>query len=143
MRPGALVLLFLVAAGCRPAPHGPFDSGHTVHVILRGEDLPPKGVRIEPVCTIGPETVRSEERLLGGVSPDALEVAVLRAPAGKHRISIWEPRTGQGARGDLDLEGERWVVMEFAPGGSARLRSYDRPPHEQAGSWRPLVRLPD
>ena len=122
-----------------------FDAGHDVHVILRTDAAPAGGLRVEPVCTAGTEVFRAPVRRLGGTrAPRAVEVAVLRVPRGEHRFSCWEPRTKTRAHADLKVDGERWVVMDLEPGRpQGRLRVFDRPPHDEVGSWRPLVAVPD
>ncbi len=143
MRAAVPLLLSLLALACQASPRAVFDSGTEVHVIVRAEPAPKRALRIRPVCTLGAEVVRSPHRTLGPRRP-AAEVAILRVPSGRHRLSIFDPRTFVGARGDLEVNREVWVVMEFAPGSrTAKLTAYSRPPDEQVGRWQPLVAVPD
>ncbi len=136
--------LLLLACACGHGPYGPFDAGHDVHVIVLAKPAPKKGITVSPVTTLGPDVVTSPPRLLKENEAPAVEVAILRAPAGRHRLSIWEPRLKIGARADLKVEHETWVVMEMRPKDrEGRLRVYDRPPVEEIGSYVHLVPVPD
>ena len=144
MRLWAAGLLALLASGCK-APYAPFDAGATVHVIVTADPAPWKPVKIRPVATLGPLVQKPSTLSLGGRGrPPGVEVAIFTATAGTHRLSIWEPRTWTDARGDIEVEGETWVVMEIERGKrEGRLRVFDVPPHEAVGSWQPLVAVPD
>jgi len=136
--------LLLLACGCGSGPYGPFDAGHDVHVILLAEPAPVNGITVAPVTTLGPEAVTSPPRLLKRKEAPAVEVAVLRAPTGRHRLAIWEPRRKIGARTELDVKHETWVVMEMRPKErEGRLRVYDRPPVKEIGAYVQLVPVPD
>jgi hypothetical protein len=136
--------LLLLACGCGSGPYGPFGAGHDVHVILVAKPTPKKGVTVAPVVTLGPESVTSPARLLKAPDAPAVEVAVLLAPKGRHRLAVREPRLGIGASTDLDVERDVWVVMEMRHGDpEGRLRVYDRPPVEEIGRYVPLVPVPD
>jgi len=137
-------VLLLLACGCGHGPYGPFDAGHDVHVIVLAKPPPKKGITVSPVTTLGPEAVTSPPRLLKENEAPAVEVAILRAPAGRHRLSIWEPGLKVGARAELKIEHETWVVMEMRPKDrEGRLRIYDRPPVEDIGPYILLVPVPD
>jgi hypothetical protein len=137
-------VLLLLAAGCGGGPYASFDPGHDVHVILRPEPAPKKGIAVRPVCTLGPEVVESPPRTLKEREAPAAEVAVFRAPKGTHRLAVWEPRTRTAARGDVEVEGDTWVVVEMRPfEREARMRVYDRPPAAEIGPYVPLVPVPD
>jgi hypothetical protein len=141
MRCGVLLLL---AAGCGGGPYASFDPGHDVHVILKPEPAPRKALAVRPVVTLGPEVVESPLRQLKDKEAPAAEVAVFRAPKGTHRLAVWEPKTRKTARGDVDVEGDVWVVVEMRPSErEARLRVYDHPPAEEIGPYVPLVPVPD
>jgi len=144
MRLWAAGLLVLLASGCK-SPYAPFDAGATVHVIVTAHPAPWKPVEIRPVATLGPLVRKSSALSMGGRGrPPGVEVALFTATAGTHRLSIWEPRTWTEARGDIEVEGETWVVMEIERGKrGGRLRVFDAPPHEAVGSWQPLVAVPD
>jgi hypothetical protein len=136
--------LLLLALGCGSSPGTSFDAGHDVHVILLLKPAPKQGVMIRPVATLGPEVVKSPPRLLKEDEAPAVEVAVFRAPRGRHRLSVWEPGLMVGARADLDVKAEAWIVMEMRPGEpKGRLRIYDRPPNKAAPRYVPLVPVPD
>ncbi|MFI5403471.1 MAG: hypothetical protein ACHQ1G_11080 [Planctomycetota bacterium] len=136
--------LLLLLCGCGHGPYGPFDAGHDVHVILLADPAPSNGLWVAPVITIGPEAVTSPPRLLKAGEAPAVEVAVLRAPTGRHSFSIWVPRPGVGARADLDVKQETWVVMEMRPKDrEGRLRVYDKPPAKKIGPYVQLVPVPD
>ena len=136
--------LLLLACGCGSGPYGPFDTGHDVHVILLPEPAPSKGIMVAPVTTLGPEVVTSPPRLLQKKEAPAVEVAVFRAPTGRHRLAIWEPNRKVGARTELDVKQETWVVMEMRPKErEGRLRVYDKPPAEEIGAYVQLVPVPD
>ncbi|MHC4931059.1 MAG: hypothetical protein ACYTGV_02570 [Planctomycetota bacterium] len=140
MRVCALGLLVL--AGCA-SPFGPFDSGHEVHFILRSDPLPDRDIHLEAVCTVGPLVAKSRPETFGPAEPAAREVAVIRAPTGQQRISIWIPRLGTRARGTYTVEHETWVVMQIARGSKrGRTRAYKAPPAESVGGWVPLVAVP-
>jgi hypothetical protein len=144
MRLWAVGLLALLASACR-TPYAPFDAGAPVHVIVTADPAPWKPVKIRPVTTLGPFVRKSSTLTLGGRGrPAGVEVALFTATAGRHRLSVWEPRTWTDARGDIDVEGETWVVMEIQRGKrKGRLRVYDAPPNGAVGSWQPLVTVPD
>jgi hypothetical protein len=136
--------LLLVASACGSGPYGPFDAGHDVHVILLPEPAPQKGVQVAPVVTLGPECVTSPPRLLKAKEAPAVEVAVIRAPTGRHRLAIWEPRRKVGARADLDVDRELWVVMEMRPKErDGKIHVYETPPVEEIGSYVQFVPVPD
>jgi hypothetical protein len=136
--------LFLLACGCGHGPYGPFDAGHDVHVILLPKPAPSNGLWVAPVVAVGPEAVTSPPRLLKAKEAPAVEVAVIRAPTGRHRLSIWVPRPGVGARMDLDVKHETWVVMEMRQKErEGRLRVYDKPPVKEIGRYVQLVPVPD
>lgn len=136
--------LLLLASACGKGPYGAFDAGHDVHVILYPEPAPQKGIQVAPVVTLGAEEVTSPPRLLKAKDAPAVEVAVIRAPTGRHRLAIWEPRTKVGGRADLKVEHEIWVVMEMRPKDrDGRIRVYDRPPVEEIGAYVQLVPVPD
>lgn len=136
--------LLLLACGCGSGPYGPFDAGYDVHVIVLPDPAPVKGIRVAPVTTLGSEVVTSPPRLLKAKEAPAVEVAVIRVPKGRHRFSIWEPRLKTGARADLDVEGETWVVLEIEPKESeGRLRVYDEPPAEKIGPYVQFAPVPD
>jgi hypothetical protein len=136
--------ILLVACACGSGPYGSFDAGHDVHVILIAKPTPRKGLTVRPVVTLGPESVTSASRLLREREAPAVEVAVLRAPKGRHRITVREPRLNIGASTDLEVERDLWVVMEMRHGEpEGRLRVYDRPPIEEIGRYVPLVPVPD
>lgn len=135
--------LLLLLCGCGHGPYGPFDAGHDVHVIVVAKSVPKKGLTVAPVCTLGPDVVRSTPRLLPQGMPGA-EVAVFRAPKGRHRLAVWEPRHRAAARADLDVEAETWVVMEMRPKErEGRLHVYDHPPVDEIGPYALLVPVPD
>ncbi len=137
-------VLLLLACGCGHGPYGPFDAGHDVHVIVLAKPAPKKGITVSPVVTLGSEAATSLPRLLKEKEAPAVEVAILRVPAGRHRFSIWEPRLKVGVRTDLKIEHETWVVMEMRPRDrEGRLRVYDRPPVEDIGPYLLLVPVPD
>ncbi len=143
-RAKGLLLLLVCACGCGSGPYGPFDAGHDVHVILLPKPAPTKGVTVSPITTLGPEAVTSPPRLLKQKEAPAVEVAVIRAPTGRHRLAIWEPRLRVGARMELDVKHETWVVMEMRPKDrEGRLRVYDRPPVKETGPYVHLVPVPD
>jgi hypothetical protein len=144
MRLWAVGLLALLASGCK-TPYAPFDAGAPVHVIVTADPAPWKPVAIHPVTTLGPLVRKSPPLALGGRGrPPGVEVAVFLATAGKHRLSIWEPRTWTDARADVEVEGETWIVMEIVRGKrEGRLKVFDTPPHEAVSSWKPLVAVPD
>jgi len=130
--------------GCGHGPYGPFDMGHDVHVILLPKPAPKNGITVRPVVTLGPEVITSSPRLLKEKTAPAAEVAIFRAPEGRHRFSIWLPGRRVGARADLDVEHETWVVMEIRPKErEGRLRVYDHPPVEEIGRYVQLVPVPD
>jgi hypothetical protein len=83
-------------------------------------------------------------RRVGGTAPDAVEVAVLRGSEGTWRFALWEPQTRVDARTDVEVDGERWVVVDLQPGKrGAGVRVFEKPPHDEIGSWSPLVTVPD
>ena len=136
--------LLLLACGCGHGPYGPFDAGHNVHVILFPSPAPKGGIEVAPVVALGAEVVTSPPRLLKEALAPAVEVAVVRVPTGRHRLSIWEPRLKVGARTDLDVEHEVWVVMEMRPRDrEGRLRTFDKPPVKDIGPYVQLVPVPD
>lgn len=136
--------LLLLACGCGSGPYGPFDSGHEVHVILLAEPAPKKGITVEPVVTLGPDSVTSPARLIRENDAPAVEVAVLVAPKGRHRLTVNEPRRKIGGSVDLDVERDVWVVMEMRHGKpEGRFRVFDRPPVDEIGRYIPLVPVPD
>lgn len=140
------VLTLAAVGGCRgPGPMQPFDAGQDVHVILRTKGAPEGGLRVQTVSTVGREVARSAVRRLGGSrAPEAVEVAVLRVPSGRHRFSFLELRTRTAGQADLDVRGARWVVVEMTPGRKdARVSVYDGPPHDAIGTWRPFIAVPD
>lgn len=131
-------------SACGHGPYGPFDAGHDIHVILLAKPAPVKGIEVAPVVTVGPEVVTSPLRPMKEKDAPAVEVAVIRAPTGKHRLSIWEPRFKVGARAELDVKHEIWVVMEMRPKDrEGRLHVYDQPPVEEIGFYVQLVPVPD
>ena len=137
-------LLLGLACGCAGGPQAAFDAGHEVHVILKAHDIPAKGLGVRPTCTLGSRAASLPRTMLRRDGLRAVEAAQFRAPNGKWRLAVWEPRTRVEARMDLDVERELWVVLDLHPGvlrGS--LRVYDSPPHEAIGAWRPLVAVPD
>ncbi|MHC4547656.1 MAG: hypothetical protein ACYTEZ_02680 [Planctomycetota bacterium] len=139
----AVGLLAVVALGCK-GPYAPFDAGHPVHVVITAEPKPAKAIQIRPICTLGSLVQKSPGIHLGGPGPAGAEVALFRAPAGKHRLSVWEPRTWSGARTDVRVERELWVAMEIRKGQrTGRLRVFQTPPHDQIPPWKPLVAVPD
>jgi len=136
--------LLLLACGCGSGPYRPFDMGHDVHVILLPKPTPKKGIRVRPVVTVGAEVVRSPPRLLKEKQAPAVEVAIVHVPTGRHHLSIWEPSQMVGARMDLDVKHEVWVVMEMRPKErEGRLRTYDKPPSGKIGPYAQLVPVPD
>lgn len=136
--------LLLLACACGHGPYGPFDAGHDVHVILVAKPAPTKGILVRPVVTLGPESLTSPPRLLKEKEAPAVEVAILRAPTGRHRLSIWVPGVKVGARAELDLKHETWVVMEMRDKDrEGRLHVYDRPPVKEIGPYVQLVPVPD
>ncbi len=142
VRRAAGILLF--ACACGHGPYGPFDAGHDVHVILVAKPAPKKGISVSPVVTLGPDAVTSPPRLLKEKEAPAVEVAILRAPTGRHRLSIWVPSLKVGARAELKVEHETWVVMEMRPKDrDGRLDVYDRPPVKEIGPYIQLVPVPD
>jgi hypothetical protein len=71
-------------------------------------------------------------------------VAVFRAPAGRHRLAVWEPGTRMAASRDIEVEAEVWVVVEMRPPErEGRLRLFDVPPAGEIGPYVPLVPVPD
>jgi len=143
MRPRALALLVLLLAACR-GPWTAFDAGHDVHFILAVSPKPNQPLPVEPVCTVGTEIARSEERILGGGGPGAAEVAVFHVPSGPHSLSLYDPRTGVRAAQVVGVDHEMWIVVGIVPGRpEATLDLYRQPPHEPVGPWDPLVVIPD
>jgi hypothetical protein len=138
-------LLLLLAGACGSGPYGPFDAGHDVHVIVLAKPTPIRGITVSPVVTLGGgEPVATPSRLLKAKEAPAVEVAILLAPAGKHRLTVREPRRNIGGSIDLEVEREVWVVMEMRHGEpEGRLRVYDRPPIDEIGRYVPLVPVPD
>jgi hypothetical protein len=135
--------ILLLACGCGSGPYGSFDTGHDVHVILLAKPAPRKGITVRPVVTLGRKTVTSPARVLGEKEAPAVEVAVLRAPKGRYRLTIREPGRNVDASTDLEVEGDVWVVMEMRPKDpEGRLRVYDGPPVEET-RYVPLVPVPD
>jgi hypothetical protein len=136
--------ILLLLCGCGSGPYGPFDQGHDVHVILLPQPAPKKGIHVSPVCTLGPEVAKSPPRLLKEGDAPAAEVAIFHAPTGRQRLSIWVPERAIGARTDLDVKRELWVVMEIRPRDTrGRLKVYDSPPTEKIGRYIELVPVPD
>lgn len=136
--------LLLLVCACGKGPYGSFDAGHDVHVIVIPKPTPVKGIRVRPIVTIGPEVVRSPPRLIQGEAAPAAEVAILNVPTGRHRFSIWEPGQAVGARMDLKVEHETWVVLEMRPKERyGRLKVYDKPPVDKIGRYVQLVPVPD
>ena len=74
--------------------------------------------------------------------PAIREVAVLHAPAGRQRFSIWLPHLRIGERATLRIERDLWVVVEIGPERRKGLRVFDEPPHGALGDWTPLVAVP-
>jgi len=142
-RAAALPLLLLLLGGCK-SPRAPFDPGFTVSVIVLAKPVPTKGIRIEPVCALGPTVARPPQMPLGGEGPSAVEVATFTVPKGRHLLSFWEPRLKKEARAEIDVKAERWVVVTMEPRTKrAQLKVYDQPPDAQIGAWQPLVAVPD
>jgi hypothetical protein len=138
------LLLLLLVCACGKGPYGAFDTGHDVHVILLAKPTPEKGIWVEPVTTLGPETVTSPRRRIVANESPAVEVAVIRAPTGRHRLSIWEPLHKVSAKMTLEVEEETWVVMEMRRDErDGRLHVYDEPPADDIGPYVQLVPVPD
>jgi hypothetical protein len=143
MRARAAGLSFLFLVGCAASPAGPFDAGFDLHVIVRV--VPPSLAerRVRPVITVGERVVRVESRPIAPDGPGAVEVAIVRAAPGEHRLAIWDPVTKSGARATVAVAGERWALIDLAADGRpARLQVYDEPPHAEIGSWLPLIAVP-
>ncbi len=135
--------ILLLACGCGSGPYGAFDAGHDVHVILLAKPSPRKGITVRPVVTLGGDSVTAPARRIREKEAPAVEVAVLRAPKGRHRLTVREPDRNIGASMDLEVERDVWVVMEMRPKDpKGRLRVYDRPPVEEI-RYVPLVPVPD
>jgi hypothetical protein len=142
MRVAAGLLLLLCA--CGKGPYGAFDAGHDVHVILVAEPAPEKGIWVAPVTTLGPDAVTSPQRRIVAKEAPAVEVAVIRAPTGRHRLSIWEPRHNVSARMTLEVEEETWVVMRMRRNDrDGKLSVHDEPPVDDLGPYVQLVPVPD
>jgi hypothetical protein len=131
----------LLAAACASGPDQAFDTGSAVHVIVVAERPPAGGTGLQAVATLGEQTHRSEVAL-GGEEPAAREIAIFRASRGKHRFSFLDELSRAGVRGDVKVEGERWIVVRLE-GARARLRVFEEPPDDVLGDWRRLVAVPD
>jgi hypothetical protein len=135
--------LLALLAGCGKGPAAAFDAGQHVHVIVRLTERPKVALRLRPVVTIGERVDKSGPRSIGPKGPLAFETAIFRVPGGDHRLSVWEPTTRTGARDEIGVEGDLWIVMDISPGArQGRLRYFDRPPHAEIGKWIPLVPVP-
>jgi len=133
----------LLLLGCQSSPYGPFDSGHDVHVIVRADPVPDKGLHVRPVCTLEDQVIRSSARVIGKKNA-AYEVAAFRSAGGKRRFAIWEPRTWTDARAELEVDHELWIVLTIEPKArQGKLQVYNRPPDDEIGAWHPLVAVPD
>jgi len=129
MRAFAFVLLL---AGCS-TPFVPFDEGHDVHVIL----VVSTPRKVEPVCTVGSETIKPPWRRLRGTA----EVATIRVRSGSYRVSVWEGLARSGARGSVRVDRDLWLVARVRPGrNDGGLTVHDQPPRDI--DWLPLVAVP-
>jgi len=140
MRPGLLLAVLLAACAGRTADrYGPdFD----VHLILRLEPPPEEPEVLRPAVEIGPRSLDCPPQTVDA-DVAAAEVAVLSVPAGEHPLVI---RLGQRLfrlRGLLEVERETWVVLTLTQGGDKSIETFDAPPHEEIGAWRPFAALPD
>jgi hypothetical protein len=134
--------ILLLACGCGSGPYGSFDAGHDVHVIVTATPTPVKGLTIRPVVKLGGETVETAPRVLKGKDARAVEVAIVLAPKGKHKLTVNDPDLKIGGSIELDVEKEVWVVMEMRYGNSkGRFRVYQYP--DDVGRFVPLVPVPD
>jgi len=81
-------------------------------------------------------------RELKGKDARAVEVAIVLAPKGKHRLTVQEPTLKVGGSVELDVKREIWVVMEMRQGDpKGRFRVYEYP--DDVGRFVPLVPVPD
>ena len=143
MRARAAALVLPLLLGCVASPAGPFDEGAGVHVIVRVSPGSTAPREIRPIVTIGGTVREVVPVTVAPGAPEAVEVAIVAAPAGEQRLAVWDPVLGSGARVTVDVEGELWALADLASDGRpARLRVYDEPPHEEAGAWRPLIAVP-
>ncbi|HEX5139107.1 MAG TPA: hypothetical protein VFY93_19215 [Planctomycetota bacterium] len=141
MRLAAGILLF--ACGCGSGPYGSFDAGYDVHVIVTATPTPVKGLTVRPVVTLGGETMTAASRVLKGKDARAVEVAILLAPKGKHKLTVQEPTLKIGGSIELDVDRETWVVMEMRHGDSkGRFHVYEYP-DDVRDRFVPLVPVPD
>lgn len=131
-------LLALVLAACSSRPYEEFDKGHKVHFILATRGKP---LKVQAVCTAGSVVEKTPLRTL----QPAAEVAILKVPPGDHRLSIWDAAARSGARVEIGVDHEIWVLhwIEAGGGPDGEIEVYRKPPTARLEQgWSPLVTVP-
>jgi len=140
MRPGLLLAVLLAACASRtPDRYGPDLD---VHLILRLEPPPREPKLVRPVVEVGPRSLDCPPQTLDA-DVAAAEIAVLSVPAGEHPLVIRFGNRLFRLRGFLTVERETWVVLTLKQGGDKSIETFDAPPHDEIGAWRPFAALPD
>ena len=143
MRVRALASLLLLVSACGTTPAKPFDTGFEVHFILHAEEPLLVSRTFRPVCAVGDVRRLGTARTFGKGLPVATEVAVLLAPGGDQTIVMWDEDNELGGSVEVDVDGPLWVVLPVEPGNKkAKIEVHRSPPHQELGSWQPLVAVP-
>ncbi len=141
------LLVGLTLVGCvgQKGPIPPYDTRHSIHFLVHADPPPKPALKMRPECRVGDQIRKTPMLRLPDEGFSAVEVAIIGAVGGKHTLGIADPLTGAvGVKEKVEVNRDLWVVLEISSKTRVgRLRIYERPPNDQVGRWRPLVRLPD
>ena len=127
-----------ILAACSSRPYEAFDEGYEIHFILATRGKP---LRAQVVCTAGSVVEKTPLRTL----QPAAEVAILKVPPGDHRLSVWDAAARSGARVEIGVDHDLWVLHWVKPGGGpdGEIEVYTKPPTARLErGWSPLVTVP-